>query len=36
MDGERVEQEEGHLRAGVGLQAVQLGPIEPLVRGQWF
>ena len=31
-----VEEEEDRLKAGVGLQAVQLGPIEPLVRVKWF
>ena len=36
MDEERVEEEEDRLKAGDGPQAVQLGPIEPLVRVQWF
>ena len=36
MDGERAEEEEDRLKAGVDLQAVQLGPIKPLVRVQWF
>ena len=36
MDGERAEEEEDRLKAEVGLQAVQIGPIEPLVRVQWF
>ena len=36
MDEERVEEEEDRRKAGDGLQAVQLGPIEPLVRAQWF
>ena len=36
MDEERVEEGEGRRKAGDGLQAVQLGQIEPLVRAQWF
>ena len=36
MDEERVEEEEDRWKAGDGLQAVQLGQIEPLVRAQWF